>query len=47
MAWYIAKRTNLGRYCQNHTQLQTFLNGLELYQQYVHENSVEEKKVMM
>ncbi len=47
MAWYNAERTNHGRYCQGRTPLQTFMDGLELYQRYVYENPVEEKEVMM
>lgn len=47
MAWYNAERTNQGRYCQGRTPLQTFLDGLDLYQQYVFENPVEEMEVMM
>ncbi len=31
---------------QGRTPLQTFLNGLELYQRYVYENPVEEREVM-
>ena len=45
MAWYNAERTNQGRYCQGRTPLQTFLDGMELYQKYVYENPVEEKEV--
>ena len=47
MAWYNGERTNQGRYCQGRTPFQTFLDGLELYQQYVYENPVEEKEAMM
>ena len=38
MAWYNTERTNQGRYCQGRTPMQTFLDGLGLYQQYVFEN---------
>lgn len=44
MAYYNGERTNQGRYCQGRTPLQTFTDGLQLYQQYVHENIVEEKE---
>jgi hypothetical protein len=35
--YYNSQRTNQGRYCQGRTPLQTFQNGLELYQQYVYD----------
>ena len=38
MDHYNNERTNQGRYCQGRTPFQTFLDGLELYQQYVYEN---------
>ncbi len=44
MAWYNAERTNQGRYCQGRTPLQTFRDGLSLYQQFVFD-SVEEMEV--
>lgn len=37
MAWYNTERTNQGRYCQGRTPMQTFLEGLDLYQKYVYE----------
>ncbi|MBI5814079.1 MAG: IS481 family transposase [Nitrospinae bacterium] len=40
MAWYNAERTNQGRYCKGRTPLQTFTDGLELYQRYVYENEI-------
>jgi len=43
MAWYNTERTNQGRYCQGRTPMQTFLEGLELYQKYVYEE-VDEKE---
>jgi transposase InsO family protein len=42
MRHYNNERTNQGRYCQGRTPMQSFLDGLELYQQYVHENDVVE-----
>lgn len=42
MAWYNSERTNQGRYCQGRTPMQTFVDGLDLYQKYVYEE-VEEK----
>ena len=42
MARYNNDRTNQGRYCQGRTPMQTFMEGLELYQQYVYENDVVE-----
>ncbi len=41
MSWYNNERTNQGRYCQGRTPMQTFNDGLPLYQKYVYE-SVEE-----
>ena len=38
MGYYNKERTNQGRYCQGRTPFQTFIDGLELYQQYVYEN---------
>jgi len=40
MAWYNTERTNQGRYCQGRTPMQTFIEGLELYQQYVYDKEV-------
>ena len=37
MDYYNNERTNQGRYCQGRTPFQTFLEGLEVYQQYVYE----------
>jgi transposase InsO family protein len=37
MAWYNNERTNQGRNCQGRTPMQTFLEGLDLYQKYVYE----------
>lgn len=42
MRWYNIERTNQGRYCQGRTPMQTFIDGLPLYQKYVYEE-VEEK----
>ena len=41
MVYYNSQRTNQGRYCQGRTPIQTFQDGLELYQQYVYD-AVEE-----
>lgn len=38
MAWYNTERTNQGRYCQGRTPMQTFIDGLPLYQRYVFED---------
>jgi len=45
---YNNDRTNQGRYCKGRTPMQTFVDGLELYQQYVHEseNNLEERRVV-
>jgi transposase InsO family protein len=40
MDWYNNERTNQGRYCQGRTPTQTFIKGLELYQQYVYDKEV-------
>jgi transposase InsO family protein len=40
MTWYNNERTNQGRYCQGRTPGQTFIEGLELYQQYVYDKEV-------
>lgn len=37
MLWYNDERTNQGRHCQGRTPMQTFLEGLHLYQKYVYE----------
>ena len=37
MLYYNGQRTNQGRFCQGRTPMQTFLAGLELYQQYVYD----------
>ncbi len=42
MLWYNNERTNQGKYCQGRTPMQTFIDGLPLYQQYVYEE-VEDK----
>ncbi len=39
MDWYNNDRTNLGRYCKGRTPMQTFLDGLALYDQYVYDTS--------
>lgn len=44
MAYYNNQRTNQGRYCQGRTPMQTFNDGRELYQKYVHD-TVDEKTV--
>ena len=46
MAYYNNERTNQGRHCQGRTPVETFMEGLELYERYVHENNLEEKEVM-
>lgn len=38
MSWYNNDRTNQGRYCQGRTPMQTFVDGLPLYQKYVYED---------
>ena len=43
MTAYNAGRTNQGKYCQGRTPLQTFTDGLELYQKHVFGNGVEER----
>jgi transposase InsO family protein len=37
MMYYNNQRTNQGRYCQGRTPMQTFNDGKELYQKYVHD----------
>ncbi len=46
MVCYNNERTNQGRHCQGRTPVETFMEGLELYERYVHENNLEEKEVM-
>ncbi len=43
MLEYNTKRTNQGKRCQGRTPMETFTAGIELYHQYVNENSLEEK----
>ena len=43
MDGYNYERTNQGRYCQGRTPFQTFMDGLELYQQYAYENLEKEE----
>ena len=43
MDFYNNERTNQGKHCQGRTPMQTFEDGRSLYQQYVFENSTEEK----
>ena len=40
MKEYNEERTNQGKYCQGRTPMQTFLDGLELYQRFVYEETV-------
>ena len=42
MEYYNKERTNQGRYCQGRTPLETFTEGLQLYNQYVFDVDVEE-----
>lgn len=42
LEYYNNERTNQGRYCQGRTPLQTFTDGLQIYNQYVFDNDVEE-----
>jgi hypothetical protein len=42
MQEYNEERTNQGKRCQGRTPMQTFTAGIELYHQYVNENSLEE-----
>jgi len=42
MEYYNKERTNQGRYCQGRTPLETFTEGLQLYNQYVFDDDVEE-----
>lgn len=39
MVWYNNERTNQGRICQGRTPMQTFKDGLELYERYVIDGS--------
>ena len=43
MQYYNNERTNQGKHCQGRTPMQTFQDGRPLYQQYVFENSEEDK----
>ena len=45
MKEYNEERTNQGKYCQGRTPMQTFLDGLELYQRFVYEETVAEESV--
>ena len=38
MKWYNMDRTNQGRYCQGRTPLQTLIDGLALYNEFVYDN---------
>jgi transposase InsO family protein len=38
MAWYNNERTNQGRYCQGRTPVQTLIDGLALYNEFVYDN---------
>jgi transposase InsO family protein len=38
MAWYNNERTNQGRYCQGRTPVQTLVDGLALYNEFVYDN---------
>jgi transposase InsO family protein len=46
MDYYNRERTNQGRYCQGRTPYETFIDGLDLYQQYVFKNPVVGEEVM-
>jgi len=48
MEAYNNERTNQGRYCQGRTPKETFMDGMELYRQYVidSKNNMEERRVM-
>jgi transposase InsO family protein len=37
MLWYNTERTNQGRYCKGRTPMQTLMDGLALYDQYVYD----------
>lgn len=37
MEFYNTRRTNQGRYCQGRTPMQTFLDGIDLYQKHVYD----------
>jgi len=45
MKEYNEERTNQGKYCQGRTPMQTFLDGLELFQRFVYEETVAEESV--
>jgi hypothetical protein len=42
LEYYNKERTNQGRYCQGRTPLETFTDGLQIYNQYVFDNEIEE-----
>ena len=44
MAEYNSNRTNQGRYCKGRTPMQTFMDGMALYQEHVFEGVSEEEK---
>jgi transposase InsO family protein len=46
MDYYNRERTNQGRYCQGRTPYETFVDGLDLYRQYVFENPVVAEEVI-
>jgi transposase InsO family protein len=45
LEYYNKERTNQGRYCQGRTPLETFTEGLQIYNQYVFDNDLEEMAV--
>jgi transposase InsO family protein len=47
MGYYNRERTNQGRYCQGRTPVETFADGLALYQKFVFESPAEETEVMV
>ncbi|MFQ5730124.1 MAG: aquaporin [Waddliaceae bacterium] len=44
MDYYNGERTNQGRYCQGRTPMQTFIDGLPVYQEHVFEKEVVENE---
>jgi transposase InsO family protein len=46
MRYYNSERTNQGRYCQGRTPLETFQEGLALYQKFVFDTAEEQEEVM-
>ena len=44
MKRYNTERTNQGKHCQGRTPMQTFLDGLDLYQQYVYDEAMDERE---